>query len=180
MTKKITTSAILIALSTVLSAFPILRLPNDGTVTLASMVPVIIIGILYGTKQGLLSAFVFSVLQMITAGVATPPTQNFLSYLLVVLLDYIVAFTVLGTSGMFYKLFKNNKFSIPISGIIVVIFRFLCHFISGIVIWDVYAPSDSSPILYSFIYNGSYMGIELLTTAIILFLLTPFIKKQFR
>lgn len=173
-TKTLTTSAILIAFSTVLAALPILRLPNDGSVTLGSMVPIILISILYGTKQGIISAFVFSLLQMVTAGVAVPPTQNFLSYTLVVLLDYIFAFTVLGLAGIIYN---KNKWSVPLSGGVVVFLRFLCHFISGIIIWGVYAPEGQSPALYSLLYNGSYMGIELILTVIVLTCLIPFINK---
>ena len=179
-TKKLTVSALLIALSAVLAAFPILRLPNDGTITLASMVPVIVIGFLFGTKHGIISAFVFSLIQMVTGGIATPPVENFVYYALVVLLDYVIAFTVLGTAPIFEKMIGNKTISMPISGGIVVFLRFVCHYISGVIIWGVYAPEGQSPYLYSLLYNGSYMGIELVVTVVVLAVLTPLLLKYKR
>ena len=168
MTKKITTSAMLIALSAILSLIPIFSAPYGGTVTAASMVPIIIIGLLYGTKWGILSGFVYSLLQMLTGGIAPPPVQNFLMYALVVSIDYLIAFTVLGLSGFFFKIMKKQKFAIPVSGTIVMLLRFICHFLSGILIWDVYAPEGTPVWLYSLLYNGGYMLPEIIISTVIL------------
>ena len=94
---------------------------------------------------------------MLTGGITPPPTQSILMYILVILLDYIIAFTVLGLSGFFFNLFKKKKIAIPLSGIIVMFMRFLCHFLSGILIWNVYAPEDMNIAIYSLVYNGFYM-----------------------
>ena len=67
-TKKLTTSALLVALSTVLM-FVSKMIPapwlQGGSVTIASMVPIIVISIIFDVKWGLLSGFVFS---LISAG----------------------------------------------------------------------------------------------------------------
>ena len=177
MTKKLTTSAMMIALSTVLSLVIIFNAPYGGTVTAASMVPVIIIGLMYGTKWGILSAFVYSLLQMLTGGIAPPPTPSLFLYILVILLDYIIAFTVLGLSGTIYNVFNKHRYAIFASGAFVMILRFICHFLSGILIWHVYAPSGTPVWLYSLLYNGGYMLPEIIISSLILCTLTPSIKS---
>ena len=64
-TKKLVVSAVMLAIATVLSFFQPFQLPFGGGITLASMMPLVIIAYIYGTKWGLLSGFVYSVLQMI-------------------------------------------------------------------------------------------------------------------
>jgi len=177
LTKRLTTSAILIALSAVLSVITVLKMPYEGSVTAASMVPVLAIGFIWGTRQGIVSAFAYALLQMLL-GFSAPPVQTVWYFLAVVMLDYIIAFGVLGLSDIFYKMFGKFKYKIALSGGICVILRFLCHFLSGILIWSTYAPEGQSPALYSLIYNGSYMGVELVITVLVLLLLAPVIEKQ--
>ena len=105
---------------------------------------------------------------MLIGGIAAPPTQNFYYYFLVIMLDYVMAYTVLGL-GKTFSAFIKNKTAKLITGTFVVVFlRFVCHFLSGILIWNVYAPEGQSAFLYSLIYNGSYMGIELIITVVII------------
>lgn len=177
MTKKLTTSAMLIALSAILSMIVLFNAPYGGTVTAASMVPVIIIGILFGNKWGLLSGFVYALLQMLTGGIAPPPTPSLFLYVLVIFLDYIIAFTSLGFSGFFYNLFKNTKLSYALSGALAMFIRFICHFLSGILIWHVYAPEGTPVWLYSLLYNGGYMLPEIIISVITLLLLSSPLKK---
>ena len=171
MTKKLTTSAMLVALSVVLSMVTVFSAPYGGTVTAASMVPVIITGLIYRSKWGLLTALVYAVLQMIIGGIVPPPVPSFWMYLLVILLDYVFAYTCLGLSGYFFELLKKSRFAIPCSGAIVMMIRFVCHFLSGILIWGVYAPEGTSVWVYSLLYNGAYMLPEIVLSTIILCLL---------
>lgn len=177
MTKKLTASAMLIALSAILSLIKLFNAPYGGTITAASMVPVILIGILYGTKWGLLSGFIYGLLQMLTGGIAPPPVQSVYMYTLVIVLDYLVAFTVLGLSGFFFNLTKKNKFSLAVSGAIVIFLRFICHFISGILIWGVYAPEGTPVWIYSILYNGGYMFFEMIISVFVLCMLKGVVKK---
>ncbi len=173
-TKKLTLSAIMVALATVLSFISVYRLANGGSVTLASMVPIILIAYLYDVKWSVLTALVYAIIQMIM-GFYPPPTNDILSYFLVVMLDYIIAFGCLGLAGVFFKMLGKNKIAITLSGAIVVIIRFVCHFLSGVIIWDVWAPEGQSVYLYSLTYNGSYMGLELVITVVVLALMSKFI-----
>jgi len=176
-TKKLTVSALMLALSTVLSFCVIYRLPSGGAVTAASMAPIIILSLMYGTKWGVFSALVYSVLQGVV-GFYPPPVQNFVSFLIVILFDYVFAFGSLGFASFFGKLF-SGKFSASLSAAAVVFLRFLCHLVSGIAIWSVYAPEGQSPFLYSLIYNGSYMLPELIITTVVVGIIINKIPRNF-
>lgn len=179
-TKKITLSAIMVALATVLVILSkIIPAPwlQGGSITLASMVPIIVASILLDTKWGLACGVVFSLIQMMT-GFYPPPTQTFLYFVLVVLLDYVLAFGVLGLSGFFYRIMNKKIWAIPVSGIITTTLRYICHILSGILIWGVYAEEGQTVFAYSLIYNGSYMIPEIIITGIVLALLSKFIVKQ--
>jgi len=168
-TKKLTTSALMTALATLLMFISkIIPAPwlQGGSVTLASMVPIVFIGILYGTKWGICSSVAFALIQMMF-GFYPPPTQSFIYFVLVVLLDYLLAFGVLGLSGMFYSLFGKNKFAIPLSAFTVTSLRYICHILSGLLIWGVYAPEGQGVLIYSLVYNGSYMVPEIIITTIV-------------
>ena len=175
-TKKLTVSALMLALSTVLSFCVIYRLPSGGAVTAASMAPIIILSLMYGTKWGVFSALVYAVLQGVV-GFYPPPVQNFVSFLIVILFDYVFAFGCLGLAHFFAGLTK--KYSAIFASVAVVFLRFLCHLVSGIAIWSVYAPEGQSPFLYSLIYNGSYMLPELIITAVVTGIIMSKIPKSF-
>ncbi|MBQ4625221.1 MAG: energy-coupled thiamine transporter ThiT [Clostridia bacterium] len=52
-----------------------------------------------------------------------------------------------------------------------------CHFASGILIWDIYAPEGTPVWLYSFLYNGGYMAGELIITVILMLMITPAVMR---
>ncbi len=168
-TKKITTSALLIALATVLMwVSKLIPAPwmQGGSVTIASMVPIVMVGIMYGSKWGLCASVAYAVIQMMF-GFYPPPTQTFINFVLVILLDYIIAFGGLGLSGIFYKITGKKKFSAPLSAFIVTSLRYVCHILSGILIWGVYAEEGQTVLAYSLIYNGSYMIPEIIITTVV-------------
>ena len=168
-TKKLTASALLTALATVLMwVSKLLPAPwlQGGSVTLASMVPIITAGILFGTKWGLCSSLAYALIQMMF-GFYPPPTQTFFSFALVILLDYVLAFGVLGLSGFFYSLLRKKLFAAAVSALIVTTLRYVCHILSGILIWGVYAGEGQSVLTYSLIYNGTYMIPEIIISTVV-------------
>ena len=154
-------SALLIATSFVLSYITLLKLPQGGSVTPLSMLPLLTIGLRHGPKWGLCGGFVYACLQMLQ-DFWPPPSGTAVAYISVILLDYIIAFTVLGFSG----LFRGRRFGAVFVAPFCLFLRFLSHFASGILIWSYYAEGTPAW-LYSLIYNGSYMGIELVFTTIV-------------
>ncbi|MCI8624174.1 MAG: energy-coupled thiamine transporter ThiT [Provencibacterium sp.] len=172
-TRILSECALMVALSAVLQVIPFFSLPNGGSITLASMAPIVLAALRRGPKWGLLTAFACSLLQMLLGGVSSPPTETFGWFVLVVLLDYVFAFTCLGLAPLFARPFgKGSKVTGPLVGTVAVcLIRFLCHFFSGILIWRVYAPEGQPVWLYSLTYNGSYMLVETILTSVVTVLL---------
>ena len=142
------------------------ELPQGGSITLASMAPLVLVSYRHGVKWGLGTAFVHSLLQMLLQFNA-PPAKTLTAFALVVLLDYVLAFTVLGSAAFWGKPIRNRSASIAFGAAIAVFLRFLCSFASGILIWGEYAPEGTPVWLYSLIYNGSYMLPELVITSVV-------------
>lgn len=179
-TKKLAICSLLVSLSTVLMLIS-KNLPvhwlQGGSITIASMVPIVLTSIITDLKYGILSGVAFSAIQMI-AGFYPPPTQNFINFVLVIALDYIIAFGILGTAKFFCTILGNNRFAIPISGAIVTSLRYICHILSGILIWGVYAKEGQSVLTYSILYNGSYMIPEIIITTVALIPVSSLLKNN--
>ena len=173
-TRRLPESALMIALAAVLAMVKVLDLPQGGSITAASMVPIIFVALRYGTRWGVFSALVFSVIQMIQ-GFYPPPTQTLFWFVLVVLLDYVVAFGVLGLAPLFAKRFRNRVTGACVATVIVCLLRFCCHFLSGLIIWGTGDPAVPDW-LWSLTYNGSFMLPETIISAVVIGLLMKFVK----
>ena len=174
---KLTECAVMLALATVLSFIKIIQMPMGGSVTLCSMLPIMLIGIKHGNLTGGLVGLMYALLQLLfdlPGGNVFYMGMSAGVIVIVALFDYLVPFTVLGFAGMLRKV-KTEK--IPMLGayigvVIVVIIRFLCHFITGFSIWGQWAPEGMSKYIYSIVYNGTYLlpelGITLLVAVLLL------------
>jgi thiamine transporter len=156
--------ALMIAIGTVLSNIRLFTMPNGGSVTLLSMLPFVLVSFRHGTKWGLFTGFVNSLLQMLL-GFWAPPVPTFLYFAGEVLLDYVLAFMALGLAEMFARPFKNRTIGVAVGTAMAGFLRFLCSFFSGVLIWG--NLSDGLPAwTYSLVYNGSYMLPETLITVV--------------
>jgi len=151
-------SSLLISVGFVLSYVTIIKLPQGGSVTPLSMLPLLMIGLRHGCKWGIGGGLVYACLQMLQQ-FWPPPTGTVPAYIAVIMLDYIFAFSVLGLSG----LFRGRRFGLLYAVPLCLTLRFVAHFLSGVIIWNIYA-GDLPVWLYSLTYNGSYMGVELAMT----------------
>ncbi len=167
-TRLLTRGAIAVAMGVILSFIVLYRLPNGGSITAVSLAPILIFSLLYKTRGGLAVSLTYSLLQMLL-GFYPPPTPGLGWFILVVLLDYVLAFGVLGLAWALGKPF--GKYAAAAGSGIAMALRFLCHFVSGILIWGAYAPEGQPVWLYSLLYNGSYMLIELVLTLVVIVLL---------
>ncbi len=162
-TKKITISAIMIALATILSIIKVWQMPLGGSITLLSMLPICLLSIVFGIKWGFGCAFVYSLIQL---GLSIAKVVGWgltpLALVGTIFLDYVLPFTFLGISGVFSK--RGKLYSL-IGIIIALIIRFICHFISGVIIFDIWCEWNNVW-LYSFCYNGAIMLPELILTLI--------------
>ena len=179
--------AILIGIATVLSIFPKFSgiWANGGSVTVCSMLPIVLAGYRHGPKWGLAAGLAFSLLQML--GGIYLPAGNFLAAVGGLLLDYILPFTLIGLAGIFRGKFKNNVAAeLAVGTVFVMLLRYICHVLSGVVLWGsmLYVTSFFESVgawgagimnslsgntliwVYSIIYNGGFMLPELIITTV--------------
>lgn len=176
-TKKLTLSAIMIALSAVLSLVKVYQLPLGGSITLFSMLPVCAVAICYGTKTGLFASILYAFMQIaLDLGALMGYGMTALTWIGCLLFDYILAYGFLGLAGI---LRKKGTIGIVFGVVIACLIRFISHFISGSIVFSVWCPDGWNVYWYSLCYNGSYMLPELIITivgAVLLFRI-PTIKK---
>ncbi len=190
-TRTLVECALMIALATVLGFIPLYELPHGGSITLLSMLPVLAVSYRHGTRWGLLTAFAHSVIQLMLGLKNLGYCQTFGAIVGCVLLDYILAFTVLGFAGAIGKPFKNSHVSAGVGCLVTCLARYICSFLSGYVVWKDYdyafswmtefgwgrviADMGENALcwLYSAVYNASYMLPETLLTVVVAVILLP-------
>ena len=153
---------VMIALALVLGLLKVFELPQGGTISL-EMLPLLFFCVRWGMGGGFIACFAFGVLQVFIQGAVSWGWQS-------ILLDYVLAFSFLGLACVFAKPFKNKLVGVAVGSAAVCVLRFLCSFLSGVLIWG--NLSDGLPAwIYSLTYNGSYMLPEGIMTTIAVVLL---------
>ena len=166
-------SAVLIALATVLSLLKLAELPAGGSVTFASMLPIVLISYRHGCRYGLLSGVVYGVLQQLLGLRTLSFVTGFASVVAVILLDYVVAFAVLGLGGVFRgKWGMNQSLSLVCGAALCSVLRYICHVISGATVWAGLSIPTEAALIGSFAYNATYMVPETLILLLVLFYLS--------
>ena len=172
MTQRLVLSAMLIAIAAVLSLIKVVDLPYGGSVTPGSMLPLVIIAYRFGTPWGLLCGFVYGIIQLLLGMDNFSYVSGAASVIALALLDYLLAFTGLGLSGLFRRKDSSNQPGAFISGILVVsLIRYLCHVISGATVWAGLSIPTNAALAYSFGYNATYMVPETIVTMIVAYYL---------
>ncbi|MBO5422081.1 MAG: energy-coupled thiamine transporter ThiT [Clostridia bacterium] len=187
-TMKLTVSAIMVAMSTVLSFIKFSELPYGGSVTLFSFVPILFVGYAYGAKWGISAGIVYGILQTIFGISGAVAGAGFAWYqvLLCAMLDYIVAGAMLGTGGTFKKLIKNPQLSFGLGAFFSCLLKYISHFLSGYILFGTYAQwffeegggmsygaeilstysGNVLSVVYSLIYNATFMLPETIITVV--------------
>lgn len=173
-----------IALGTLLSIFTVIKMPQGGSLTIGSMLPLIFCALAFGPVWGVGTAIVYGVLQFIIAPYAAHWASIFL--------DYPIAFGMLGLSGFFAapyarRLEESNilrrigLLSLPRIVLAVVVAmggRLFAHVLSGVIFFAYYAPEGQNVWLYSLGYNGTYMVPEMVITSLLLLPLAYVLKPR--
>ena len=198
-TKRITESAMLLAMAIVLELVSKTFIPEQtfgGQITIVSMLPVVLIAYRHGVKWGFVASFTYALLEMALG--AKTVSSAFLpgffgdgamifNAILMCLLDYIVAYTVLALAGMFRNRIQKPGLSLMAGSIVALCTRYVIHILSGYILfsswaewyftqegfpaWGAELVSNLSPAglgwVYSIVYNGMYMIPEIVFTAIV-------------
>ena len=196
-TKRITESAMLLAVAIVLEVMAKLfipELPFGGQITLVSMLPVVLISYRHGVKWGFVASATYALLEM-AIGMKTVSAAFLPGYfgdgamivnaLLMCLLDYVLAFSMLGLGGIFRNKLRTTP-ALVCGSLVALGARYLCHIASGYILFSSYAEwfftQEGFPawgaqlvaaldpallgLVYSVVYNGMYMVPEIILTAI--------------
>lgn len=183
-TRILVEGALMIALATILSEIKIFAMPYGGDVTLCAMLPIILMSYRHGLKWGVFTAFVYSLLQLILGVSNLAYCATLLSQIGCMLLDYILAFSVLGTAAFFAKWFKNKLASVAFASLMVCVLRLCFAVMSGALLWGSYQSyyewaAGLNVWMYSLIYNLNYMVPETIITVLAAVLIVKFAPKLF-
>lgn len=197
-TRRLTESAMLMALGVVLELVGrtvIPPMPFGGQLTLVSMLPIVLISYRHGIRWGLTAGFAYALVQMVlgadTVTAAFQPGYFGDGALIgkaavMCLLDYLLAYTLLGLGGLFRERIKNPGLSLMCGSLVALTGRYLAHILSGYLLfsgwaawfftqdgfpaWGASLVSSLSPnvlgLVYSIVYNGLFMVPEIFLTAV--------------
>ena len=217
-TQRLTTSAIMLAIATVLAVvcemIPFLNLPFGGGFTVASMLPIVLVAYMYGIGWGFFTAFTYSCIQILISlimgktvlALFTPSSDEYMGSIwiaiAIILIDYVLAYTVLGTGGIFRRVVKNKTVALVLGVVLALSLRYLCHIVSGYIFYGAWAEWFFSQegfyaigekilgwlgghpkvlsLVYSVFYNGLFMLPEIVITSIAATAVSgiPHIKKH--
>ena len=149
--------AMMTALATVLSIFKLIDMPYGGSVTIASALPMVIFAYRHGIGWGLLGGLSHAVIQQLLGLNSLSYVTGWQSVIAVILLDYIVAFTIVGFGGVFRKTCKDQSKALLFGALLICSLRYVCHVISGATVWAGLSIPDEAALIYSFGYNATYM-----------------------
>ena len=183
-TRAITFAAICIALSFALSYIRFVRMPMGGSITFASMLPLMLYSYMFGCKKGLIAGLVYGMLQAIQDAWIFHPAQF--------ALDYLVAFMAIGLTGCLrnvHTLKDRMRTKFTLGSIIAGVTRFISHFFSGVFAFGAYGvtyaeqwniPALSNPYIYSIVYQSLYIIPEMVIVIVVgvLMLSSANLRKQ--
>lgn len=154
--RKLVFAAMAIALATVTSMIKLFAAPMGGSVTLCSMLFITLIGYWYGARVGIMTGAAYGVLQLLI--------DPFILTIPQLVTDYLLAFGALGMSGFFSK----SRYGLQKGYLLGIFGRWIFTFLSGCIFFAEYAWEGWNPVLYSAVYNASYIAVEGIITLIII------------
>ena len=194
-TKRLTESAMLIALAVVLEFVGrtvIPPMPFGGQLTLVSMLPIVLISYRHGVRWGLTAGFAYSLVQMaLGAGTVTAAFQPGYfgdgtmigNAILMCLFDYVIAYTALGLGGCFRGKIKNNGAALMCGSLVALGGRYLAHIFSGYILfagwaewfftqegfpaWGAGLVESLTPSLLGWVYSIVYNGMYMVPEMIL-------------
>ncbi len=152
--KAISYAAICIAMSFALSYIAPIHMPQGGSVTIASLLPIMIYSCMFGVKKGIFVGMIYGILQAVQDPWIIHPAQF--------LLDYPIAFAGIGLSGLFANVKKLDKYpqvQFALGAVLGSVMRYLAHILSGVFAFSEYAfhwetGEALNPWIYSLAYNS--------------------------
>ncbi len=148
--RRLASAAMCLAVAFILSYIRLFRMPQGGSVTLCSMLPIVAFSLAFGPLQGLVVGVAYGLLQLIQDLYVIHPLQ--------VLLDYPMAFGALALGGIAGLLPIPEGIKLPCAVLLGAFFRFVLCVASGAIFFREYAAEGQTALAYSLLYNLSYLG----------------------
>lgn len=158
--KRMSIIAMFSAMSFVLYLIQIVRMPQGGGISLFSMLPVILLAIIYDRQTALSAGLIFGLLKLLNGAIIVHPAQF--------LLDFILSTMVIGLAGMFGT---EKKLNILLGAFAAMMLSTFVSVISGVVFFAQYCPEGMNLWWYSITYNYGSQGVEALLTIILMYFL---------
>ncbi|KKY02753.1 MULTISPECIES: energy-coupled thiamine transporter ThiT [Paraclostridium] len=156
-TKTVVMIGMFSAISYILSMIEFIKYPQGGGISLFSMLPTMLLSVLFGNTVGITGGLIYGVLKLLKGVYIIHPAQF--------LLDYILPTMLLGLAGSFGK---DKKSKVILGCLFAVVLSVSMNIISGCVFFGDYAPEGMNVFVYSFLYNVSSQGVEGLLSALII------------
>lgn len=156
-TKTVVMIGMFSAISYILSMIEFIKYPQGGGISLFSMLPTMLLSVLFGNTVGITGGLIYGVLKLLKGVYIIHPAQF--------LLDYILPTMLLGLAGSFGK---EKKSKVILGCLLAVVLSVSMNIISGCVFFGDYAPEGMNVFVYSFLYNVSSQGVEGLLSALII------------
>lgn len=171
-TRTMAYAGICVALSFALSYVRIIHLPQGGSITFASLLPLMLFSYIYGSRKGVFVGCVYGILQAVQDPWIIHPAQF--------LLDYPIAFSFIGLSGIFSNvkaLKKLPQIKFALGAIIASLGRYISHVLSGVFAFSAYAEG-ANPWAYSLAYNSFVLAdiVIVIVVGVLLFSSKSFVK----
>ncbi len=167
--------AMMVALATALSFLKPYELPQGGSVCIGTL-PLLLFAVRWGWRDGGLAGLAYGILQLLVDGAYACGWAS-------MLLDYGIAFSFLGLAA---GLFRGKKHGIYWGTLAGSAARFVAHFISGVTVYRIVVPTTvlnitfADPYLYSLVYNGSYVFLNMLLCMLLFALMEKPLGKYLR
>ena len=156
--KTMSVCALLTAMAVALSYIKLFTMPQGGSITLLSMVPIVLAGYFYGTRRGLMVGAAVGLLNLLFGPYVIHPAQ--------MLLDYPIAFGALAIGAPLRD--KCGKLSLTVTYLVGILGRYICAVLSGIIFFGAYAPENFNAVTWSLWYNLTYLAVEGAITVVLL------------
>ena len=169
--RSIAFAAVCVAMSFALSYVRFFKMPMGGSITFASMLPVMLYSFMFGSRKGVIAGLIYGVLQAVQDPWLLHPAQF--------LLDYGAAFAAVGVTGCIrgFKLFKGKlRLQFTFGALTGGILRFISHFFSGAFAFGSFGAGYASdygiealnnPYFYSFLYQCMYIIPEVIIVIVV-------------
>ncbi len=157
---------LMLAIATVLSLIKLLELPYGGSITVCSALPILIVAYRHGLGWGLTTGLAHSLIQLLLGAGSLSYATSWQAAVAIILLDYILAFVVLGLGGIFRRKAKSQGAALVLGALLTGVLRYLCHVISGCTVWAGISIPTAAALVYSLGYNATYMIPETLVNIV--------------